>query len=142
MKKIYYASFFYAILGMIMGIVYRELTKTHDFIGKTSLSVVHTHIFVLGFFFFLLLLILAKLFSIHNAKGFSSWFIVYNVSFIVMMVALTLRGIYQIYGGDFAGLPHIAGLSHTFMLIAFIWFFIIIRKPILQNESIHHNHTL
>ena len=60
MKKIINTSFMYAILAMIGGVFYREFTKFNDFVGKTTLSVVHTHLFMLGMFFFLVILLLAK----------------------------------------------------------------------------------
>ena len=53
MKKYYYISFTYLMLGLIAGVFYRELTRMSDFTGETVLKGVHTHILVLGFVFFL-----------------------------------------------------------------------------------------
>ncbi|TCZ76589.1 DUF2871 family protein [Paenibacillus albiflavus] len=132
MKKLYYSSLFYVILGLIAGLSYRELTKHSDFTGNTVLVATHTHILVLGFLFFLLVLILAKQFGVHQRKGFSSWFIVYHIGLLATVGALAARGIMQINGTDFAGLPHIAGLGHTILGGALIWFVIMVGKSIKE----------
>ena len=41
-------SFVYLILALISGVFYREFTKFNGFTEKTTLGVVHTHLFVLG----------------------------------------------------------------------------------------------
>ena len=45
----------YMIAALVAGVFYRELTKFNQFTGKTTLSVTHTHLFILGVFVFLLL---------------------------------------------------------------------------------------
>lgn len=132
MKKLYYSSLFYVILGLLSGIFYREYTKLNEFTGKTILVATHTHILVLGFIVFLLVLILAKQFGIHKHKGFSSWFVVYHIGVLGTVGALTARGIMQINGTDFAGLPHIAGLCHTILGGALIWLVVMVGKSIKE----------
>ena len=53
---------------MAGGVFYREFTKLNAFTGKTTLSVVHTHYFLLGMVAFLLLLLLEKNFSFTGAE--------------------------------------------------------------------------
>ncbi|HIX63924.1 MAG TPA: DUF2871 domain-containing protein [Candidatus Mediterraneibacter colneyensis] len=48
MKRYINFSLLYAVLAMAGGVFYREFTKFNGFSGKTSLSVVHTHYFLLG----------------------------------------------------------------------------------------------
>lgn len=52
MKKIAKLSFFYSMLGMLLGVFYREFTKINDFTGKTVLGGLHTHVLVSGVFSF------------------------------------------------------------------------------------------
>ncbi|MHA0855326.1 DUF2871 domain-containing protein [Paenibacillus sp. CMAA1364] len=130
MKKLYYTSFVYAILGLLSGLAYREITKHSDYNGETVMVAVHTHILVLGFLFFLIALILAKLFHIHEAKSFGAWYIVYNVGLLISVGTLATRGMLQINGGDISFLPHIAGLGHTILSASFIWFLLILGKRI------------
>jgi len=61
MKKYLNISLIYALLAMTGGVFYREFTKLNDFTAKTTLSVIHTHYFLLGMVFFLLLLLLLSL---------------------------------------------------------------------------------
>ena len=56
MKRYMNFAFLYSILAMCGGVFYREFTKFNNFMGKTTLAVVHTHYFMLGMVFFLLLL--------------------------------------------------------------------------------------
>ncbi|WP_106767844.1 DUF2871 domain-containing protein [Paenibacillus faecalis] len=130
MKKLYYTAFIYAVLGLIAGIFYREITKYSDFTGSTVLVALHTHIFMLGFFFFLIVLILGKLFQVHETKSFSAWYIVYNIGIIITIGAMTTRGMLQINGQDISFLPHIAGLGHAILGIGFIWLLILLGKRI------------
>ena len=62
MKRYMNTALLYAILAMVGGVFYREFTKFHGFTAKTTLSVVHTHYFLMGMVFFLLLLVLKKTF--------------------------------------------------------------------------------
>lgn len=57
-----------AVLAIVGGVFYREFTKFNGFTAKTTLSVVHTHYFLLGMVFFLLLLLLEKNFSFTSDK--------------------------------------------------------------------------
>lgn len=130
MKKLYYTSFFYAILGLLAGIFYREVTKLNEFTGKTVLVGAHTHILVLGFLFFLIALILCKLFNIHEAKSFNAWYLVYNLGLLITIGTMVTRGMLQINGSDISFLPHIAGLGHTILGIGFVWMLILLGKRI------------
>ena len=68
MKRYANASLLYALIAMAGGVFYREFTKFSGFTGKTALSVVHTHYFLLGMVFFLLLLLLEKSFAFSGEK--------------------------------------------------------------------------
>lgn len=132
MKKYFNFATFYLVLGLVMGVFYREFTKLNGFEGRTVLSVVHTHALTLGFIFFILALLLEKNFGLSKVKHFSKWMILYNVSLIYVLITFIARGIMQVLGTDFAGLSHIAGLGHAFLGIAMIWFVFIVNKSIKE----------
>lgn len=48
MRKYANASLAYAVMGMVGGVFYRELTKAVGFVGTTALGAVHVHYLVLG----------------------------------------------------------------------------------------------
>ena len=79
MKKYFNLATFYLILGLAMGVFYREFTKINGFEGKTSLSIIHTHILTFGFIFFILVLLLEKNFKLSQNKNFKKWCIFYNI---------------------------------------------------------------
>lgn len=135
MKKYFNLSTVYLVLGLAMGVFYREFTKINEFQGDTVLSVVHTHALTLGFIFFIIVLLLEKNFILSNIKGFNWWTILYNISLVYTLATLTARGIMQVLGTDFAGLSHIAGLGHVLLGIALIWFVVIVNKAIGNIES-------
>ena len=55
MKRYINYSIVYAILALVGGVFYREFTKMNDYTSWSTLSVVHTHYFILGMMFFLVL---------------------------------------------------------------------------------------
>lgn len=55
MKRYINYSIVYAVLALVGGVFYREFTKMNYYTGWTTLSVVHTHYFILGMMFFLML---------------------------------------------------------------------------------------
>ena len=67
MKRYMNAALLYAVLAMAGGVFYREFTKFTGFTAKTTLSVIHTHYFMLGMAVFLLLLLLARLLNSRQA---------------------------------------------------------------------------
>ena len=69
MKRYMNTALLYAIFAIAGGVFYREFTKFNGFTAKTTLSVVHTHYFLLGMVFFLLLLLLEKSFFFHRCEN-------------------------------------------------------------------------
>lgn len=59
----------YGIAAMAFGVFYREFTKFSHFSGKTNLSVMHTHYFLLGMFFFLMLIVIEKVFAFSYKRS-------------------------------------------------------------------------
>lgn len=130
MKKYYYISFTYLILGLIAGVFYRELTRMSNFTGETVLKGVHTHILVLGFVFFLVVLLLEKNFALSKLKSTKAWLITYQVALVTVVATMIARGVAQVKGFDTAGLSHMAGASHALLGIALIWFMVLLGKVI------------
>ena len=130
MKKYYYASFIYLVLGLIAGVFYRELTKAAGFTGDTVLRGVHTHLLVLGCLFFLIVLGLEKSFGLAQFKGMKAWFITYQVALITVIATMVVRGMAEVKGFEVAGLSHMAGLTHALLGIALVWFMILLGKAI------------
>lgn len=48
MKRYINYSIVHAVLALVGEVFYRELTKINDYAAWTTLSVVHTHYFILG----------------------------------------------------------------------------------------------
>ncbi|MBY0596343.1 DUF2871 family protein [Bacillus bingmayongensis] len=128
MKKLYYASFVYLVIGLFSGVFAREYAKSKGILGSTLLNLLHTHTLVLGFLFFLIALSLAKSFSFHKVKGFNMWFIVHNIGLILTLSSLATRGLLQLNEANFKGLTYIVGISHSIIAISLVWFMILLKK--------------
>lgn len=130
MKKYINMAMVYVILGLGLGVFYREFTKLNDFSGETVLSAVHTHILVLGFMFMLMVLMLDKLFHLTEQKGMRYWFVGYNGSLIYVVATMVARGVADVTGTVIPGLNHIAGLGHGLLGISLIGFVVLLKKAI------------
>lgn len=60
MKRYINYSILYTVLAMVGGVFYREFTKLNGYTDWTTLSVVHTHYFILGMMFFLIFALVSR----------------------------------------------------------------------------------
>lgn len=133
MKRYYNAAMLYLIIGLGLGVFYREFTKMLGFEGQTVLKGLHTHVLVLGCIFFIVVLLVEKSFGLSSLKQSKAWFIFYNISFVAFIGTMLTRGILQVKGLDMNGLTHMAGLAHALIGAALIWFMILLGKLVKQN---------
>lgn len=124
MKRYINTALLYAIFAMVGGVFYREFTKYNGFTGKTTLSVVHTHYFMLGMVFFLLLLLLEKNFSFTGAKT-GRILAVYHTGLNLTAVMLVVRGVTQVLAfalssGIDAAISGIAGIGHILLGVSMV----------------------
>lgn len=134
MKQYMNTALLYAIFAMTGGVFYREFTKFNSFTAKTTLSVVHTHYFLLGVVFFLLLLLLEKNFSFTNAKT-RRVLAVYHAGLNLTAVMLVVRGATQVLApslssGMNAAISGVSGIGHILLGIGFILLLIQIRHSV------------
>lgn len=134
MKRYINAALCYAVLAMVGGVFYREFTKFAGFTAKTTLSVVHTHYFLLGMVFFLLLLLLEKAFAFTTEKT-SRPLVLYHVGLNLMVVMLLARGIVQVLGLPLssawdASLSGVAGIGHILLGVAMVWLLLQVKTSV------------
>lgn len=134
MKRYADASLLYALIAMAGGVFYREFTKFSGFTGKTALSVVHTHYFLLGMVFFLLLLLLEKSFAFSGEKT-GCVLALYHVGLNVTGAALLVRGVAQVLAlplsrGMDASLSGVAGIGHLLLGVSMVLLLLRIRKKV------------
>ena len=127
----------YAALAMAGGVFYREFTKFNHFTGQTTLSVLHTHYFVLGMLFFLLLLLLEKNFAFSGAKS-DKILLFYNIGLNTTVAMLFARGITQVLNmplssGQDAAISGIAGLGHIILGVSIIYILLEIKKAVVKK---------
>ncbi len=134
MKRYMNAALVYAVLAMAGGVFYREFTKFVGFTGETTLSVVHTHYFMLGMALFLLLLLLEKSFSFATAKT-GRVLIVYHVGLNLTAVMFLVRGVTQALGtalssGMDAAISGVAGIGHILLGVSLVLLLLQVKRAL------------
>ena len=140
MKKLIRAAFVYAMLALAGGVFYREFTKFNGFTGKTALSTVHVHLFVLGMAFFLIAALWDKTGRLSAQKGFGWFFGLYNAGLSVTVAALITRGVIQVLEltpskGLDASLSGVAGLGHILLGVGLLLFFLTLQCTVRVNKG-------
>ena len=134
MKRYMNTALVYAVLAMAGGVFYREFTKFVGFTGETTLSVVHTHYFMLGMALFLLLLLLEKSFSFTTAKT-GRVLIVYHVGLNLTAVMFLVRGVTQALGtalssGMDAAISGVAGIGHILLGVSLVLLLLQVKRAL------------
>lgn len=140
MKTYVNTAFGYALAGMAGGVFYREFTKFNGFTGRTSLGLVHTHLFLLGMVFFLLAALLAKQTPLQQQKQAKAFSLFYNVGVSLTAVMLLVRGVCQVLGtplskGLDAAISGMAGVGHILLGTGVVLFFLALKKAVSAAEA-------
>lgn len=133
MKRYLNFAFYYFLFAMIGGVFYREFTKFFNFSEKTTLSLVHVHLMVLGTFLFLLLALFTRYLKLEEEHSFRRFLILYSIALPFMVIMMVVKGTLQVLklslsSGFNAAISGIAGISHILMLISFLLLFHAFRK--------------
>lgn len=136
MLRLLYTSFTFAVLGVLSGLYYRELSKAHDMFDRaaTQLPLVHTHFLVLGFIVLLLVLALERLFHLSDtAPRLNTWFYwLWIVGVAITGGMMLVKGTMAMRGLDVSSpaISGIAGLGHMLLTAGVIVLFFLIRKGV------------
>ena len=134
MKRYMNTALLYAVFAMAGGVFYREFTKFNGFTGKTTLSVFHTHYFLLGIVFFLFLLLLEKNFSFTGAKT-GRVLAAYHIGLNLTAVMFVVRGLTQVLApalsrGMDAAISGMAGIGHILLGVSMVLLLVQIRRSV------------
>ena len=107
--------------------------KVFRLFRKTTLSLVHVHLMVLGTFLFLLLALFTRHLNLEEERSFRRFLILHSIALPFMVIMMLVRGVLQVLGtslssGANAAISGIAGISHILMLISFLLLFHALRK--------------
>lgn len=137
MKRYMNNALLYSVLAMAGGVFYREFTKFNGFTGKTTLSVVHTHYFLLGMVMFLLLLLLEKNFSFTGPKT-GKVLAAYHAGLNLTAVMFVVRGVTQVLGtplspGMSAAISGVAGIGHILLGVSLVMLLLQIKRSVAEH---------
>lgn len=139
MKRYMNTALLYAIFAMSGGVFYREFTKFNGYTAKTTLSVVHTHYFLLGMVFFLLLLLLEKSFSFTGPKT-GRVLAAYHIGLNLTAVMLVVRGVAQVLApalssGMDAAISGVAGIGHILLGVSLVLLLLQIKHGVSETQG-------
>ena len=100
--------------------------------GWTQLSVVHTHLLVLGFMVLLMVLLLEKAFNISAHAKLYAWFMwTYNIGVVLTAAMLTVHGSLTVLGKESSAMiAGIAGLGHIALTVGMVLLFVMLRRSV------------
>ena len=133
MKRLINASIVYVALALVGGVFYREFIKLNGFSTYTSLSVVHTHYFMLGMMFFLILALLEMNLHFMNDRT-KRYVFFYHLGLNLTVIMLMIRGVIQVvYLNSLTTalnvvIAGIAGIGHLILGISLIMILISIKN--------------
>lgn len=137
MKRYINYSIVYAVLAMIGGVFYREFTKLNGYTDWTTLSVVHTHYFILGMMFFLILGVVSTCVHFKSNRAVLFYNIGFNLTIGLNLTAIMLvvRGIVQILGFNVVSalISGIAGIGHIVLGVSLILILLDIKKGCIKG---------
>ena len=124
-------SIVYTVSAMIGGVFYREFTKLNDYTAWTTLSVVHTHYFILGMMFFLILGLVSMNINLKNNRAVIFYIVGLNLTAIMLVV----RGIVQVLGFKVVSalISGIAGIGHIVLGVSLILILLDIKKGCIKG---------
>lgn len=140
MKKMINTSVIYAVLALAGGVFYREFTKFHGFTGYTTLSVVHTHYFILGMFMFLILALLEKNIAFMTKKT-DRLILAYQAGLHLTVIMLIVRGVLQVItqnslsAGWNASISGIAGIGHLILGVSLVMLLLDVKKACPESSK-------
>lgn len=85
----------FSILALLFGAFYREYTKYLNFDGKTTLSILHTHTFLIAVFLPLIFTLITEHLK-HSIKEMKNLIIIYYAGFFLTIGAMFARGITEV----------------------------------------------
>lgn len=130
MKRYINNAIVYAVLALVGGVFYREFTKMNDYAAWTTLSVVHTHYFILGMMFFLIL----GLVSMNINLKINRAVLFYNIGLNLTAIMLVVRGIVQVLDLNVvsAFISGVAGIGHIILGVSLIFILLDIKKACIK----------
>lgn len=139
-KRYTNTALIYAIAAMVFGVFYREFTSFYDFTGKTSLSIMHTHYFLLGMAFFLLLALLERSFAFSGHKNTGKIILAYHIGLNITGTGFLIRGLTQVWGTELsngmdAAISGVAGIGHIILGVSLILLLFRIRNQAAPQDS-------
>lgn len=129
LTTLYRSAVTWTVIGLVGGLAYRELTRSHEFVGRTQLAFVHTHALALGTTFLLLLLALSAALKLGADRRFRIGVLVWNIGLGITTACLAFKGTLQVLNpsvADSKAIAGVSGLGHITLTVAFVLVLIVI----------------
>ena len=119
-------------LGLLLGALYREFTRINGFTERTTLSLAHPHMLLLGAVFSFALFLYLRV-EKEDGQNLHRNYRFYLVTIYYFIASLVIRGIYTLVSGGAAlypdaALSRMAGIGHIALTISIIALILKARK--------------
>ncbi len=140
MKKMYYISITYLIIGLFLGLFNHEVAYYTNFTGTTTLSYFHAHAIILGSALFFAMPILMKIFSVDKHKNFKKFMIFYNLGLCMSLFFMAARGIFELFMLQIPSFTNhmiggLAGVGHVILTIGLCFLFNVIISSVSKESN-------
>lgn len=138
LTPLYRSATAWTVIGLLSGLVYREVTRPAGFTGRTQLAFVHTHALTLGTLLLFLVLALIAALRAQENKWLRLFLPVWNVGLAITTVMLTIKGLLQVQGSAMATSPAlagIAGLGHITLSVGFVLLLLGLKQAVAEYEG-------
>lgn len=133
MKKLFNLAIYYAVLGLSVGVYYREVTKLNHYEGPTMLKSVHPHLLVLGLVMTLVLILLMNQYQVKLQGKMKTGFILYHVGVHIAVAMMLLHGTMDVLLMERqAAISGIAGMGHLILAIGLLMMLFQIKKHVKE----------
>ena len=114
------------IMGLFVGVFYREFTKFYKFTNTTHLGKIHVHVLVLGFACMLILYLLTSKMSEEQMKQLKRPIYIMEAGIVFTIVNMFVIGVYEVVGMgaktiNMSAINGISGLGHITLAIGLVW---------------------
>ena len=128
---LYRFAVLWTALGLAGGLAYREVTRSHEYAGRTELAVVHTHLLTLGTLMMLVLLVLEQVFRLSEQRFFRAGVWTWTAGTALTTAMQAVIGTRQVLGdAESKALNGIAGLGHITLTVAFVLLFLALGRAV------------
>ena len=129
------------IMGLFVGVFYREFTKFYHFTEANHLGKMHGHLLILGFVVMILLYLLTANMNLEQIHSLKKPIHILEAGLVFTIVTMFVIGVYEVVGMgettiNMHAMAGMSGLGHILLSIGLVWTLAkIYQRETISNKS-------